>query len=153
MTKKGLESNLQTGEILSERRIFREYIAYINGELPDELGTRGKRIMDQAQTVSRILGYQSVNDWVEACKNPLDTLAGRYIPQKDMLLMEQTYKQIIKLGRTKREVNQAVGMIESFENSTFQENVGGRYYLKEYAHKRQIISNFVKNYKDRVKVR
>ncbi len=139
MTKDGLEGEFRRENILSERAVFKEYMAYVNGELPDELGTRGKRIIDQADTISKNLGYSDISKWLDSFKKSNANI----IPIERIVQIEKDYRKISRLGKSLREINQAVSIIEE-HGDIYGVSNDGSLFLKSYEKKKEAISNMKK---------
>jgi len=135
MVKKSLEKVVNKVPILSEEKVFKEYMAYINGDLPDELGTRGTRIIDQATTLARVLGYSGVGEWVNYLKQGLSKIT----PIEQIEQIRADYFKIKKLGRSERDINQAISIIESHGDIYGVKN-DGSLFLESYDKKGDVVS-------------
>ena len=144
MTKKRLESRFGKERIFSEEAIFREYMAYVKGDLPDEFGERGRRIISNADTISRVLGYQDIQSWINSynltSKNSVKDNLVETIEK-----LREDYNQLSRLGYNIRDMNRAISIIETNRDLYGIEN-GSSLFLKSYKEKKRIISQAKKCY-------
>ena len=131
-----------------EQGIYHAYLDYAqrnveDREKEDPTGSKGHAIASCAYEISINHGFENVKQWIDFMENQ-EKKRTRFL--ENLSLMEDTYSKIKKLGRTLREVNQAIEEIEIFEKTAYGDNSSGIYFLRPYNEKVKIVSAFKKSY-------